>query len=193
LTRYPLMDPNRAPETIGSVISHYNPKVGISNCLYLHTATRMRERIGMPIYEFEFADPNALVLGVGIAATPDPMMEFGAVHSSALNYLFPHLSNTSRIDAPDLLQESQPLADQMQQVVATFAAKGVPSAAGLPTWPLFRDGTNVMRLMPGHLRRRKLPQLQLLAGSFPRAALVRPGSHQHDRDHGSVPVRLTQT
>lgn len=149
LTRYPLMDPNRAPETIGSVISHYNPKVGISNCLYLHTATRMRERIGMPIYEFEFADPNALVLGVGIAATPDPMMEFGAVHSSALNYLFPHLSNTSRIDAPDLLQESQPLADQMQQVVATFAAKGVPSAAGLPTWPLFRDGTNVMRLMPG--------------------------------------------
>lgn len=148
LMRYPLSDPNRAPETVGSVISHYNPNVGISNCLYLHTATQMRERIGMPIYGFEFADPNAVVLGVGITAIPDPMMEFGAVHSSALNYLFPHLSNTSRIDAPDLLPGSQPLADQMQQVVATFAAKGVPSAAGLPSWPLLKGGTNVMLLKP---------------------------------------------
>jgi len=149
LARYPLRDTNRAPETIGSVISHYNPKVGISNCLYLHTATQMGKRIGMPIYGFEFADPNALVLGVGITATPDPRMEFGAVHSSALNYLFPHLSNTSRIDGPDLLPASQPLADQMQQMVATFAAKGVPSAAGLPAWPIFKGGTHVMRLMPG--------------------------------------------
>jgi len=149
LTRYPLTDPNRAPETVGSVISHYNPKVGISNCLYLHTATQMRERIGMPIYGFEFADPNAVVLGVGITALPDPKMDFGAVHSAALNYLFPHLSNTSRIDAPDLLPPSQPLADQMQQMVATFAARGVPGATGLPPWPLFKDGTHVMRLEPG--------------------------------------------
>ena len=149
LARYPLRDPNRSAETVGSVISHYNPQVGISNCLYLHTATQMRERIGMPIYGFEFADPNAVVLGVGITATPDPKMDFGAVHSSALNYLFPHLSNTSRIDAPDLLPASQPLADQMQQVLATFATKGVPSAAGLPAWPVFKAGTNVMRLMPG--------------------------------------------
>ena len=149
LTRYPLTDPKRAPETVGSVISHYNPLVGISNCLYLHTATQMRERIGMPIYSFEFADPNAVVLGVGITASPDPKMDFGAVHSAALNYLFPHLSNTSRIDAPDLLPPSQPLADQMQQMVATFAARGVPAATGLPPWPLFKDGTHVMRLEPG--------------------------------------------
>jgi hypothetical protein len=62
-------------------------------------------------------------------------MDFGAVHYAALNYLFPHLSNTSRIDAPDL--------------VATFAARGVPGATGLPPWPLFKDGTHVMRLEPG--------------------------------------------
>ena len=149
LSRYPLKDPHRAPETLGSVISHYNPQVGINNCLYLHTATQLVRRSGLPLYSFEFADPKALVLGVGIAATPDPKMEFGAVHSSALNDLFPHLSNTSRIDGPDLLAESQPLATQMQQMVASFATRGVPSAAGLPIWPLFNNGSTVMRLQPG--------------------------------------------
>jgi para-nitrobenzyl esterase len=149
LARYPLTDPHRAPETLGSVISHYNPQVGINNCLYLHTASSLRRRIGQAIYSFEFADPKAVVLGVGIAATPDPKMEFGAVHSSGLNYLFPHLSNTSRIDGPDLLAESQPLASQMQQMVASFAARGVPSAKGLPTWPVFSNRSTVMRLMPG--------------------------------------------
>ena len=149
LARYPLKEPSRAPETLGSVISHYNPQVGISNCLYLHTAATLRRRSNLPLYSFEFADAKALVLGVGIAATPDPGMEFGAVHSAGLNYLFPHLSNTSRIDAPDLLPASQPLASQMQQMVASFAARGVPSATGLPAWPLFSNGRSVMRLMPG--------------------------------------------
>jgi len=149
LARYPLQDPGRAAETLGSVISHYNPQVGINNCLYWHTASTMRRRIGMPIYGFEFNDPQALVLGVGIAATPDPKMDFGAVHSSALNHLFPHLSNTSRIDGPDLLAASEPLALQMQQMVASFARNGVPTAPGLPTWPVFHNGNTVMRLQPG--------------------------------------------
>lgn len=149
LARYPLTDPRRAPETLGSVISHYHPQVGINNCLYLHTASSLRRRIGQPIYSFEFADPKAVVLGVGIAATPDPRMELGAVHSSGLNYLFPQLSNTSRIDGPDLLAPSQPLATQMQQMVASFATRGAPSAQGLPTWLVFSNGSTVMRLMPG--------------------------------------------
>lgn len=161
LARYPLSDPHRAAETLGSVISHYNPQVGINNCLYLHAAASLRRRIGMPLFGFEFADPQALVLGVGITAMPDPGMEFGAVHSAALNYLFPHLSNTSRIDAPDLLPASEPLAKQMQQMVATFASHGVPSVTGLPAWPRIHGDNNthrkvgsdaektVMLLMPG--------------------------------------------
>ena len=149
LTRYPLKDPNRAPESLGSVISHYTPQVGINNCLFLHTATQLVRRSGLPLYSFEFADPSAPVLGVGMAATPDPKMDLGAVHSSDLNYLFPQLSNTSRIDGPDLLPDSQPLATQMQQMVASFATRGVPSASGLPTWPLFNNGSTVMRLQPG--------------------------------------------
>jgi para-nitrobenzyl esterase len=149
LDRFPLANPRRAPEQLGSVISHYNPNVGINNCLYLHTASAFRRVARLPLYEFEFADPHALVLGVGISAKPNPGMEFGAVHSAALNYLFPNLSNTKRIDAPDLPADSQLLAAQMQAMVASFARTGTPTAPGLPAWPLFHSGRDdVMKLVP---------------------------------------------
>jgi para-nitrobenzyl esterase len=149
LGRFPLQDPRRAPEQMGSVMSHYNPAVGINNCLYLHTASAFRRSAKVPVYQFEFADPKALVLGVGIAAEPNPGMEFGAVHSAALNYLFPNLSNTQRIDAPDLPADSQLLAGQMQDMVASFATRGVPVAPGLPVWPIYNSGRDdVMLLVP---------------------------------------------
>jgi para-nitrobenzyl esterase len=149
LGRFPLQDPRRAPEQVGSVMSHYNPAVGINNCLYLHTASAFRRLAKVPVYQFEFADPKALVLGVGIAAEPNPGMEFGAVHSAALNYLFPNLSNTQRIDAPDLPADSQLLAGQMQDMVASFATRGVPVAPGLPVWPIYNSGRDdVMLLVP---------------------------------------------
>jgi len=149
LARFPLQDPRRAPEQIGSVMSHYNPGVGINNCLYLHTSRALRRFANVPIYQFEFADPKAIVLGVGIAAKPDPGMEFGAVHSAALNYLFPNLSNTRRIDAPDLSPDSQLLAAQMQELVSSFAARGVPVAKGFPIWPVYDSGKDdVMLLVP---------------------------------------------
>ena len=149
LARFPLQDPQRAPEQVGSVMSHYNPAVGINNCLYLHTASAFRRFAKVPIYQFEFADPKALVLGVGIAAQPNPGMEFGAVHSAALNYLFPNLSNTKRIDAPGLPADSQLLAGQMQGMVTSFATQGVPLAKGLPAWPVYNSGKNdVMLLVP---------------------------------------------
>jgi para-nitrobenzyl esterase len=149
LGRFPLLDSRRAPEQLGSVMSHYNPAVGINHCLYLHTASAFRRSAKVPVYQFEFADPKALVLGVGIAAEPNPGMEFGAVHSAALNYLFPNLSNTQRIDAADLPADSQLLAGQMQEMVASFAMRGVPAAPGLPAWPLFNSGRDdVMLLVP---------------------------------------------
>ena len=149
LGRFPLQDPRRAPEQVGSVMSHYNPAVGINNCLYLHIASAFRRLAKVPVYQFEFADPKALVLGVGIAAEPNPGMEFGAVHSAALNYLFPNLSNTQRIDAPDLPANSQLLAGQMQDMVASFATRGAPVAPGLPVWPIYNSGRDdVMLLVP---------------------------------------------
>ena len=103
----------------------------------------------LPIHHFEFADDAALVNGVGISK-PYPDFTLGAVHSSIINYLFPHFSNNRRIDAPDLPQDSRALADQLLQSWASFARSGAPTAAGISNWPPYSgQGSSTMRFAPG--------------------------------------------
>jgi para-nitrobenzyl esterase len=137
--------------SVGSMLSDHQPAVGITNCLYLRTSDALLP--WMPsLHQFEFADPAAPVLGVGLAKGMDPGFELGAVHSSELNYLFPNLSNTSAIDGPDLAPASQALADQMVAYWAAFARTGSPEVAGQPAWPGYgRGGRNVMLLAPGNV------------------------------------------
>jgi len=127
--------------TLGSMLSDFNPHIGINNCFYLRTANRLGGVAAMPpVYQFEFADSNAMVLGVGIAKGKSPGFALGAVHSSILNYLFPHLSNTAATDAPDLPQASEQLGDQMIAYLASFLRDNSPRVSGLPDWPRY-DGT----------------------------------------------------
>lgn len=149
LREYPLPEDASPPAFLGSLLSDYNPFVGISNCLYLQTAATLARH--SPVYEFEFSDPDAPVLGVGMVALPDPHFPMGAVHSAMLNYFFPHMSNTAKIDAPDLPAASQHLSDTMVALWARFAAAGIPAAPGVPAWPRFAGDATVMRLEPGRI------------------------------------------
>jgi len=134
----------------GSMVSDSTPLVGINNCLYLKTADAIKP--WMPaLYQYEFSDPNAPVLGVGIAKGMDPKIDLGAVHSAVLNYLFPNLSNTKAIDAPDLAPASQTLSNQMVALWSSFVYTGAPAPAGLvgmPAWPTYAGGKTVMQLRP---------------------------------------------
>ena len=149
-------DSNIVAKTFGQVLSDYNPSVGINNCLYLQTSNVMlnyvsrNPSVAAPIYQFEFDDPAAPVCKVGIAE-PCPPYSMGAVHSSELNYLFPNLSNTAAINAPDLAPASQGLANQMVAYWAQFAYTGNPNVASLPAWPLYagKQTSSVMLLKPG--------------------------------------------
>jgi para-nitrobenzyl esterase len=138
---------------VGSVFSHYIPVAGLSNCASLQAAQTFTA-LGAPIYQWQFADPDAPVLGVGIAAGQDPRMELGAVHSSELNYLFPNLSNNSAINAPDLPSRSQVLADQFTQVWASFVKTGSPKTPDTPSWLPYHptQPARVMRFSPGQIQ-----------------------------------------
>ena len=141
------------PETLGKLMSDYTPGIGINNCLYLHTSDVLRDYFAqsgkqLPIYQFEFADEAAPVLGIGIAQ-PYPDFVMGSVHSSELNYLFPQLSNTAAINGPDLAPASAQLSTQMVAQWAQFVRTGNPNRADLPVWPAFVDARSVMLMTPG--------------------------------------------
>ena len=138
------------PETLGTILSDFIPPAGINNCLFLRFGdglnTYSNKFKKIPLYEFEFADANALVNGVGIAK-PYPEFSMGAVHSSALNYFFPGYSNNSKINAPDLQPESRELAKTMVHSWSNFVKTGVPDAQ----WPQYGKGKKVMLWEPGNV------------------------------------------
>lgn len=127
--------------TLGSMLSSFNPQVGMNNCDYLKTANILNSIAEMPaIYQFEFSDPNALVHGVSLAPGKDPGFELGAVHSAILNYLFPNYSNTAAMNAPPLSDASNRLASQIISYISNFLRDDSGFVGSPPQWRAY-DGS----------------------------------------------------
>lgn len=139
LARYPVKPGERAPETLGSLMTNFMPGLGISHCLMLESGRLLARHV--PVYQWEFADRTAPVRGVSIPILTDPGFELGAVHSAELNALFPGFSNTAAMTAPDLNSASQKLADEIVKSWAAFMRGAAFSAA----W----QQQAVMRFEPG--------------------------------------------
>ena len=141
--RYPLTEDTSPAEAVSRAESDFMPGGPLNNCLFLETA-RLASRF-VPVYEFEFADPDAP------SVTLKPGFATGAVHSAELVYFYPRISFNSRIDGPEVPRESQPLSRQMVAYWSQFAHTGRPSVPGLAAWPRYRSPGDVMRLEPGHV------------------------------------------
>jgi len=145
--QYPVGGAEPAPAVLGTAMTDFMPSIGIGTCLQLHTGETMARYTNL--WQWEFADRDAPVLGVGITPEPNPGFLMGAVHAAELNYWFPNFDNTHKMVAPDLAPGSQALSNQMLEFVANFARTGQPSATGLPDWPRYSDRSKVMWMEPG--------------------------------------------
>ena len=143
LAAYPSDRYPSAPSALGTVMSDFHPAVGLNNCLFLRTAWLASRWV--QVYEYEFADREAPPV------MTDPGFEMGAVHTAELPYQFPHFSNTSKLDGPDLAPSSQRLSAQMVAYWSSFARTGRPAARGLPEWLPFKTHNTALRLKPGQL------------------------------------------
>ena len=141
LKQYPLTPYSQPPALLGTVMSDFNPAIGLNNCIYLQTGKLMRKSV--PVYQYVFADRTAPDV------TENPGFEMGAVHSSELPYQFPHYDNTTKLAGQDLTPAQQKLADTMMALWTSFAKSGKPVASGSPAWPLFTSDSSVMRFDAG--------------------------------------------
>lgn len=141
--QYPVSAYPSAAEALGAALSDFNPGVGLNACIFLQTAREASRYI--PVYQYEFADPAAPPV------TTDPGFAMGAVHSSELPYVFPHFSNTTRVDGPDLAPASRRLASQVTAYWTSFARGGAPTSPDAPEWTPFVSPDRVMRFAPGEV------------------------------------------
>ncbi|MEU8779327.1 carboxylesterase family protein [Streptomyces sp. NPDC048606] len=100
---------------------------------------------GLPLYGYEFDDPNAPVLA-GLPANPD--FPYGAAHGFEIPFLFPSFPTEKPMDAAQ-----RELSDRMVDYWTNFARTGDPNAHGAPTWPRLRTtrapARSVLSLAPG--------------------------------------------
>lgn len=141
--QYPVASFSSPPAAVGTIMSDFNPDIGINNCIYLETGKLIRKFA--PVYESIFADRDAPPV------TDNPGFEMGAVHSSELPYYFPHFDNTTKLAGPDLKPGSQKLSDIMTAYWTSFARNGKPTAKAGVAWARFTRDKSVLRLEPGKL------------------------------------------
>lgn len=110
-------------------------------CSQYATSRALSRRV--PVYAYEFADPNPPAL-----SPAPPLMPMGAQHASELWYLFDLGGVPPKLDA-----DRRRLSRQMIGSWTSFAATGDPAGAGGPRWPRFAtDGHRapyVRSLAPG--------------------------------------------
>ncbi|MGW8783015.1 carboxylesterase/lipase family protein [Streptomyces sp. NPDC055796] len=100
---------------------------------------------GLPLYGYEFGDPDAPVL-TGLPANPG--FPYGAAHGFEMPFLFSSLP-TER----PLSDAQRALSDRMVDYWTGFARTGNPNASGAPLWPRLHSSSplprSVQSLAPG--------------------------------------------
>jgi para-nitrobenzyl esterase len=91
----------------------------------------------VPIYQYEFNDPNA-PLPVGISVS----FPSGSYHTSELQYLF----DPTTLGFPGLSADQEQLSEAMIRYWSRFAHTGNPNSSEAPAWPRYRASDRFLSL-----------------------------------------------
>ncbi|MBI5255194.1 MAG: carboxylesterase family protein [Burkholderiales bacterium] len=108
---------------------------GLFSCA-MRKATKQFQKAGVPVYSYEFNDPNAPM-------TLQPLVSFPykAYHAAEIQYLFDVPGST-------LTAAQKALADTLVAQWTQFARTGNPSGAGNVVWPAYGSTESVLSLAP---------------------------------------------
>lgn len=125
-------------EIISDVITDSGMR-GLGGCTVRDAAIKLSRHV--PTYYYQFDDPNAPTVN------PIDGWHFGAAHGFEVPYLFPRRDG---VDEPSAKFDSgqRQLSDEMIRYWGAFVREGEPAADGLPKWPSFKEGNQVMVLRP---------------------------------------------
>ena len=93
----------------------------------------------MTTYAYEFADEDAPQLFL-----PPVSFPYASAHASEIQYLF-GLRHT--VEAPDLTEEQQQLAEAMTTYWTSFARTGSPNRGDEPFWDAYDSKSDAMQLL----------------------------------------------
>ncbi|WP_327360181.1 carboxylesterase/lipase family protein [Streptomyces sp. NBC_01296] len=100
---------------------------------------------GLPLYGYEFNDPNAPVLA-GLPANPG--FPYGSAHGFEMPFLFASFPTEGTLS-----DAQRGLSDRMVGYWTNFARTGDPNSPGAPRWPVLRPSSpharSVQSLTPG--------------------------------------------
>lgn len=100
---------------------------------------------GLPLYGYEFSDPDAPVLA---GLPPNPGFPYGAAHGFEMPFLFSSLPTEQ-----PLTDAQRALSDRMVDYWTNFAHTGDPNTPDAPRWPVLRPlsprARSVQSLAPG--------------------------------------------
>jgi para-nitrobenzyl esterase len=135
-TLYPLSSPEFPQDSSGPSLAF---STVVADSLFACPTRKLAKQLhtaGVPVYSFEFNDPNA-----PMTLQPPVSFPYRAYHASEIQYLF-------EVPAATLTSAQRDLANTMVAQWVRFARTGAPAVPGGVAWPTYGAAENVLSLAP---------------------------------------------
>ena len=135
---YPAATDEQAVESAAALAGDTFIGHGTWKWLEAHVATGKA-----PVYRYSFDRKIPIAPGTKINGQPATSRDIGARHAGEIEYVFGALDSVPNVTWE---KADRTLSDQIMSYWVNFAKSGDPNGPGLPTWPRYDSGRQVLHL-----------------------------------------------